>query len=857
MNRYKILSIVLLLCSISALAQVNTEVTVDKSGIMRWPDGTEVKGFGVNYTVPFAHGYRFAKQMGIDPKTAIKNDVYHFSRLGFDLYRVHVWDTEISDTLGNLIENEHLDAFDFLLKELKDKGLHIVITPIAFWGNGWPERDEATPGFSHKYGKDHCLTNPDAIKAQQNYLIQFLNHVNPYTKLAYKDDPAIIAFEISNEPHHKGEASGVTEFIKGMMVAMQKTGNKKPIFYNISHAVHFAEAYFQAGIQGGTFQWYPTGLGYQRELPGNLLPNVNEYNIPFDETIKKYHGAKLVYEFDAPDVAKSYMYPVMARSFREAGIQIATQFAYDPTYSAYANTEYNTHYMNLAYTPQKALSLMISSEVFHQIPMYKSMGTYPQNLSFEGFRVNYKANLAEYNSKNKFLYTNNTDAKPIDESQLKQIAGFGNSVLVQYDGLGVYFLDKIDNGIWRLEVMPDAVAVDNPFGRNSPKKTVTVINWKTHKMSIQLNDLSSTFDLVAINSGNKYTTNIEDATFLIQPGTYILSKKGSSKKWTADDKWGFNKLNDFCAPPTTVTKPWFQHEPEMEVSEQTSLTVLAQFISPIEVKSIQIFGYTNSKKEVFKMDKLGGYLYSATIPEQMLTVGYLNYTIVVELIDGSFRTYPADKEGRPFDWDFYDRSTYQVPVVPKTNPIYLFNALKDADLLVKQWRSTFRLVPTENEGEAEYQMNIEKLFEVDDENLNAEPIYDYSFKHFIMDKIAGRKNDLSSMEHLVFKGRALNNKPCKMQIAFVMDDGSACGSTLEIGNEVNEYKMLLATLKPVKKVTLPRPYPSFLPYYFSPTVSSSFDITKVESIQFSIGPGIPENERNNPQGIAIISMWLK
>jgi hypothetical protein len=198
-----------------------------------------------------------------------------------------------------------------------------------------------------------------------------------------------------------------------------------------------------------------------------------------------------------------------------------------------------------------------------------------------------------------------------------------------------------------------------------------------------------------------------------------------------------------------------------------------------------------------------------------------------------------------------------VPVVPKTNPIYLFNALKDADLLVKQWRSTFRLVPTENEGEAEYQMNIEKLFEVDDENLNAEPIYDYSFKHFIMDKIAGRKNDLSSMEHLVFKGRALNNKPCKMQIAFVMDDGSACGSTLEIGNEVNEYKMLLATLKPVKKVTLPRPYPSFLPYYFSPTVSSSFDITKVESIQFSIGPGIPENERNNPQGIAIISMWLK
>ena len=113
---------------------------------------------------------------------------HHFSRLGFDLYRLHVWDTEISDIKGNLIENEHLDAFDYLLWTLKEKGINYVITPIAFWGNGWPEPDEETPGFSHHYGKNECLTNEEAIKAQQNYLFQFLNHVNPYTGIAYKDD---------------------------------------------------------------------------------------------------------------------------------------------------------------------------------------------------------------------------------------------------------------------------------------------------------------------------------------------------------------------------------------------------------------------------------------------------------------------------------------------------------------------------------------------------------------------------------------------------------------------------------------------------------------------------------------------
>jgi hypothetical protein len=76
------------------------------------------------------------------------------------LYRIHVWDTEISDAEGNLLENEHLELFDYLLKQLKDRDINFMITPIAYWGNGWPEPDENTPGFSHKYGKENSLTNP-------------------------------------------------------------------------------------------------------------------------------------------------------------------------------------------------------------------------------------------------------------------------------------------------------------------------------------------------------------------------------------------------------------------------------------------------------------------------------------------------------------------------------------------------------------------------------------------------------------------------------------------------------------------------------------------------------------------------
>ena len=834
-------------------------VIVDSKGVMRWEKtNQEVKGFGVNYTVPFAHAYRSAKRLGIDPKEAIDNDVYHFSRLGFDLYRVHVWDTEISDTLGNLIDNEHLNTLDYLVWKLKQAHINAVITPIAFWGNGWPEPDTKSPGFSAKYGKSDCLTNPDAIKAQKNYLEQFLNHVNPYKGIAYKEDPNIIAFEISNEPHHKGEGEKVTDFIKGMVKAMKKTGTQKPIFYNMSHAVQFMEDYFKGHVQGGTFQWYPTGLGYGKELSGNLLPNVNDYNMPFDSIFKTYLGAKLVYEFDAADVGRSYIYPAMSRSFREAGIQIATHFAYDPTFLAPYNTEYNTHYMNLNYAPQKALALKICSEVFHNIPMYSDFGLYPNNTRFSDFKVDYKNDLAEYNSETKFFYTNTTNSSVKNESKLKEIAGFGNSSVISYDGLGAYFLDKISKGVWRLEVMPDAVWVDNLFGRNSPNKTVAVIKWKTHSMQLHLEDLGSNFNVVAINKENEFVSEVKDKSFQIRPGTYIISKQGAAKKWSKNDDFKTYKLNDFYAPKSNVNQLYFKHAPIVSITENSELKIEVQCMAPENPEEINLTGFNSNGKYFNQQLKyLGNYKYETIIPSNYIKKGFVNYNIIVKQKDGIKITHPSGKTGNLYAWDFYDRTSYKITVVPKEYPMYLFNAIEDTDDLVKTWMRSFKLVPTKNFGEAAYQMNVEKLFVQDEENSKAKPIYDYSFKHFILDQIKDRKTDLLSKEALIFKGYALNNKPCKLQIAFVLDDGSAYGKVIDIETISKDYTIKLDELKPVRTVILPRPYPSFLPYYLEHNIVSDFDISRIESLQFSIGPEIHKNEINDPHGIAMISVYLK
>ncbi|MBL0740512.1 cellulase family glycosylhydrolase [Chryseolinea lacunae] len=842
----------------SVAQKKSNTVYVDEQGVMRWGDSKkEVHGFGVNYTAPFAHAYRAAKTLNVDLEKAIDADVYHFARLGFDAYRVHVWDTEISDSLGNLLEgNEHLRLFDYMLMKMKARGMKLLITPIAYWNNGYPEPDGNTPGFAAKYGKADCLTNEGAIRAQENYLYQFLNHVNPYTKVAYKDDEDLVAFEISNEPHHDGTPASVTTFINRMVKAMRKTGCKKPIFYNISHSIQLADAYFKSDIQGGTFQWYPTGLGSQHEIQGNFLPNVDHYVIPFANAPGFKKIAKVVYEFDAADVGRSYIYPAMARSFREAGIQWATHFAYDPTFMAYANTEYNTHYMNLVYAPQKALSLKIASEVFHTVPLYKSYGRYPANAAFDGFRVSYEQDLAEVITDKKFFHTNTTTSPVPHPETLEEIAGAGNSNLVRYEGLGAYFLDRLEKGVWRLEILPDAIWVSNVFGKNSLKKEVAVLNTRAWPMAVTLPDLGSDFSVTALNDNNTYTTKASNNTFTILPGTYLLKERNSTASRKGDEKWKNIVLKEFSAPAAVLDKTYVLHTPPSEVKEAKALNVEASVVSASEPEAVELIVFGVGRPQTYAMKRDKGYRYVATIPGDQLNVGFLRYYITVKEKD-AVHTYPSGLTGLPLQWDFYDDNAYQVPVVSNTNDLYLFNAITDARDVMRQWSKTSGLMPNGKPGDGEFVVNVEHLLNSDPENKNGEKIYDYSFRYTFARKIAARKDELPLRKKLIVKGRALNDRPCTLQVALVMNDGTAYGATVTLDPNATEATLNLNQLHPVKLVTLPRPYPSFLPYYFESSKQSPLNLSAVEALQFSIGPSIPATELDRKHGVAIESVRLE
>ncbi|RNL55400.1 membrane or secreted protein [Pedobacter jejuensis] len=817
-------------------------IYVDSKGVIRWEkDNKEAAFFGVNYTAPFAYGNRAIKRMGVEPEQAIKDDVYHLSRLGLDAFRVHVWDTEISDAQGNLIDNEHLRLFDFLVAELKKRKIKILITPIAFWGNGYPEKDENTGSFSSKYGKQKALVNEDAFKAQENYLKQFFKHKNPYTGLTYQQDVDVLATEVNNEPQHSGPNERTTEYVNRMVAAIKSSGWTKPIFYNISESPKYADAVVKANVQGHSFQWYPTGLVAGHTLQGNYLPNVSKYEIPFDSIPEFKNRAKIVYEFDAGDVMAPIMYPAMARSFRAAGFQWATQFAYDPMATAYANTEYQTHYLNLAFTPSKAISLLIASKVFHNT---KRLDATNGN-TFGPFNIDYENSLSEMNTEQEFYYTNNTLSKPLSTEKLIHLAGVGSSKIVAYEGKGAYFLDKISAGVWRLEVMPDAIQIRDPFAKASPEKEVTRINRADLSMDINLSDLGSNFTVKGLNQGNTYSDKANSGNFNISPGTYLLVKQNQKTNLVAQYKFGSILLGEYVAPKSSTEDIFVKHQAYETVSQGVAFKVNTEIVG-LQAKDSAFVQLSNSynRWKTVPLIKTKEYNYVAEIPANLVEAGLVKYQVIIKKANGDYFTFPANKRGNPYAWDSLESAYYQTYVAKKGSILEIFNPNIDGkkiDVYNPNWENN-RIDYTSDENPKALNIKL---------SMDAPKNTSMGFQHFFREEISGRTSEINSFKTLVIKVKS-NLENAKMKIGLIDTDANFFSTDILVGKDFKLIEIPLNSLKADAQLVLPRPYPGFLPLYYQSLKQSAFQLNKAEKLEVTVS----KNQTDKSISLEIASIYL-
>lgn len=792
-------------------------IHIDKQGVMRW-HGTEKEAlfFGVNYTTPFAHAYRAHKQLGVDLEEAIKEDVYHLARLGVNAFRVHVWDVEISDREGNLLENEHLRLFDFLLAELKKRGIYVLITPIAFWGNGYPEPDDKLPGFSTYYGKAASTVNKAAIKAQERYLKQFFTHKNPYTGFTYGNDPNVIATEINNEPDHSGDEKQITAYINTLQRAIKSTGWDKPVFYNISQNPSKAAAVARSAVDGYSFQWYPVGLVAGHTLKGNFLPNVDRYAIPFDTISAFSRKPKMVYEFDAADQTQPILFPAMARSFRQAGFQWATQFAYDPLAIAYANTEYQTHYLNLAYTPAKAISLLIASQVFKSLPSGGDYGIYPASSRFEPFRLDYKQQLSEMNVDTAFYYTATTTSTPVNTAHLKHLAGVGSSACIQYQGSGAYFLDKLEDGKWRLEVMPNVLSLEDPFEKPSLKKEVNRVIWNTEAMTISLADLGDNFQVKGLNKGNEVLKVAEERTVVLSPGTYLLVKKSLTVD-TDRKRIGVLGLEEFIAPRSVTTD---LHISPSKLLNNNDSSIVVNVVGNLPQDSLFMeIERLGAYRQLIPLKHLQRGMYAAAIPIGWKKPGHLNYRVWIKR-DDHYQVFPGNHRANPKQWDYFPQDWWAFNLQQGADSYTLFHAATDQFLTYPSYTKNMQCdyIFSPEGGGLVLHIDAKKNKEGEGFGLQAPIQQKSSWK-------------VSDFKDLVIKARSSVAEGLPIEIGLIDASGQNFSKEINLTSNWKLIRIPIASLKPGKSLLLPRPYPGFLPLWFSTDQVTSIDLKKLDKLQ--------------------------
>ena len=258
------------------------------------------------------------------------------------------------------------------------------------------------------------------------------------------------------------------------------------------------------------------------------------------------------------------------------------------------------------------------------------------------------------------------------------------------------------------------------------------------------------------------------------------------------------------------------------------------------------------------MNRSRAYDYEVTIPAAEIQQGYITYSIRVRQ-NGITQAFPSGAIGSISRWDSPDNKSYKIAVVSKKNSLYLFNAFTDSDETSKEWRRGANLLPGDEPNTALMVIKVPGLVTVDSENLSGPKIADFSLRYNFSKKIKGRTSELESFSKLVIKATSLTEKPFPIQIAVVTKNGNVYGGLINL-NETSskEYTLSISDLKPVRMVTLPRPYPGFLNYYFEGALSNQpLKLIDVETLQISVGPGITDANEKNDFSFALQSVRME
>ena len=186
------------------------------NGRLQFEDGTPARFWGINV---MAYALFSSNQQ-------IARHARRLAMLGFNLVRLHHHDSTrwVSPTVidrhaenSRQLDPTGIDRVDYWIKCLRDNGIYVWLDMHSYREFRPADRstelgeiltyDDISRTANAHEAKGFCQYDPGLQKLMAEFEQKYLSHVNTYTKLAYKDDPAIAFVLITNEndiTHHYG-----------------------------------------------------------------------------------------------------------------------------------------------------------------------------------------------------------------------------------------------------------------------------------------------------------------------------------------------------------------------------------------------------------------------------------------------------------------------------------------------------------------------------------------------------------------------------------------------------------------------------------------------------------------------------
>lgn len=124
-------------------------------------------------------------------------------KLGTNFLRVHLtdneWGTALYSSTGTSLafEPTRMRKMDWFLKCLRDQGIYYNFCIQS--ARVFRAVDGAPAPVTNDMGKIVSIFDSSLIGIQKEWARMLAQHVNPFTNLAYKDDPAVASWELTNE----------------------------------------------------------------------------------------------------------------------------------------------------------------------------------------------------------------------------------------------------------------------------------------------------------------------------------------------------------------------------------------------------------------------------------------------------------------------------------------------------------------------------------------------------------------------------------------------------------------------------------------------------------------------------------